>query len=222
MKDFGLLQLAENEFGLELKTSHLQEKFGTFIANRNFTQIHEILRKLSIFYAILRKVSEIYSKFYANSRNLEVFVKCGRARPISPKWSNTANLDETGHGWASPVEKAPKEALTLEVFVKYGPARTKFYMSPSFSFKPYSTASLCLRHQKVVSSGSFEATVLHRTLWVYHVEHPVCSLSCGVDKWNLFNRESPSNPADPLHSDEWSMQFAGVDTVAVRKLHPSM
>ena len=69
MKDFGLLQLAENEFGLELKTSHLQEKFGTFIANRNFTQIHEILRKLSIFYAILRKVSEIYSKFYANSRD---------------------------------------------------------------------------------------------------------------------------------------------------------
>ena len=74
MNDFGLLQLEESEFGLEMKTSRLQEKFGTFIANRNFTQ------------------------FYANSRNLEVFVKCGRARPISPKWSNTANLDETGHG----------------------------------------------------------------------------------------------------------------------------
>ena len=94
MKDFGLLQLAENEFGLELKTSHLQEKFGTFIANRNFTQIHEILRKLSIFYAILRKVSEIYSKFYANSRNLEVFVKCGRARPI---WATLPNE----HCWMS-------------------------------------------------------------------------------------------------------------------------
>jgi len=47
MNDFGLLQIAEKEFGLEMKSSHLQEKFGTFIANRNFTQIHEILRKFS-------------------------------------------------------------------------------------------------------------------------------------------------------------------------------
>ena len=70
MKDFGLLQLEESEFGLEMKTSHLQEKFGTFIANRNFTQ------------------------FYANSRNLEVFVKCGRARPI---WATLPNE----HCWMS-------------------------------------------------------------------------------------------------------------------------
>ena len=39
MKDFGLLQLEEKAFGLEMKTSHLMRKLGTFIANRNFTQI---------------------------------------------------------------------------------------------------------------------------------------------------------------------------------------
>ena len=42
MNDFGLLQLEESEFGLEMKTSRLQEKFGTFIANRNFTQFYAI------------------------------------------------------------------------------------------------------------------------------------------------------------------------------------
>ena len=49
MKDFGLLQLEESEFGLEMKSSHLQEKFGTFIANRNFTQIRGIHKFLMYF-----------------------------------------------------------------------------------------------------------------------------------------------------------------------------
>jgi len=78
MKDFGLLQLAEIEFGLEMKTSHLQRKFGTFIANRNFTQFYALLRKFSINYRYFTQIIDILRKFSENYRfsRLEIASLC--------------------------------------------------------------------------------------------------------------------------------------------------
>jgi hypothetical protein len=58
MADFGLLQLEEKAFGLEMKTCRLMKNLGTFIANRNVAQIYEtsaISRNFTKFYAIVEK-----------------------------------------------------------------------------------------------------------------------------------------------------------------------
>ena len=78
MADFGLLQLEEKAFGLEMKTCRLMKNLGTFIANRNVARSFSNLHENSQFH-------EKFGRFREISRDLREF---SEKREISRDFAN--------------------------------------------------------------------------------------------------------------------------------------
>ena len=95
MKDFGLLQLEEKAFGLEMKTSHLMRNLGIFIANRNFTQISANITKPKVW------MSPLDSKLKACA-NSDLQTVNAQDTPMPPprKWMKCAlGIEGTISSW---------------------------------------------------------------------------------------------------------------------------
>ena len=88
MADFGLLQLEEKAFGLEMKTCRLMKNLGTFIANRNVARSFSNLHENSQFhekFGRFREISRDFERFREISRDLREF---SEKREISRDFAN--------------------------------------------------------------------------------------------------------------------------------------